>query len=74
MSKKTEASTTASLIHPGDLYTFGLLSIAKARGISLDDAATQTVEELRLGHSDEHIEPTLQALAWLKANPPKPIE
>lgn len=67
MSNPTEANTDPP-INPGDLYTYGLLSIAKARGISLDDAATQTVEELRLGHSDEHIIPTLQALAWLKAN------
>ena len=67
MSKPTEANTDP-LTYPGATYVDGLLSIAKARGISLDDAATQYIEELRLGHSDEHIEPTLQALAWLKFN------
>jgi len=67
--KRTSKETPSSPINPGDLYVFGLLAIARRRGITIDEATTQTVEELRAGFSEEHIEPTRQALKWIKSNP-----
>ncbi len=61
--------TPQPLVNPGVSYVHGLLAIAKNREITIDEAATQTVRELREGSADEHIEPTHQALSWIKANP-----
>ena len=56
-------------VNPGALYVHGLLAIAKQRKITIDEAAAQIVIELCEGFADEHIEPTRQALRWIKANP-----
>ena len=67
MCKRIEEAS-ATPVNPGDTYVFGLRRIAEDRGITIDEAAEQIVVELRKGFSEEHIEPTLQALAWIKAN------
>ena len=55
--------------YPGATYVDGLIAVAELRGISLAEATEQTIVELREGFSEEHIEPTRQALAWILANP-----
>ena len=55
--------------YPGSIYVRGLFAMARDERITIDEAAAQTVEKLRVGFAEEHIEPTRQALRWIKANP-----
>lgn len=66
---KNIIETSEPLINPGYYYIYGLRAIAEDRGITIDEATEQTVEELRNGDAEEHIKPICQALEWIKVHP-----
>lgn len=67
--RNKEVTPTPQDDNPGILYIEGLRSIAEQRGISIEEAAEQTVQELCDGFAEEHIEPTLRALRWIQSHP-----